>query len=523
MTDNKRIALNMAATYGRSLYALVVGLFATRWVLKGLGDTDYGLMGLIGGLAMFITFLNNLFAVSVGRFYALAVGSIKRAGYEREGLNECRRWFNTALVVHSVASCVLVAIGYPLGLWAVKCFLAIPDERVESCVLVWGYTCFSSFVNMFCVPFQAMYTAKQEIAELTVYGFITSTLNFLFYFYISEHPGFWLTKYAAWTCAVSVVPQLLIAIRAMQKYSECRFVPSYLLCSSRLKELARYTVARFWASISGVVGAQGQSILVNKYMGPVFNASMTIGNAVAGQAVSFSGALSAAFWPAIANKVGEGDPEKVRWLSFFTCRMGAICVLAFAIPLALELDNVLQLWLVNPPPFADVICAVVLVRAVFEKMTEGYELAIFSTGNGVMKYSWLAGWAGFSTAAVAWGCFVAGLGMWSVCVGLVCSKIITVLVRLSLGSSLVGLHISEWVRKSFVPLMKISLACLAVGIVPRFLIETSIWRVCLTTGICEVVFIYLVWSRVFEPRERDAIVLRIRAFKTRFTVGPKFK
>lgn len=47
MTANRRIALNIIATYGRSLYALVIGLFTARWALQALGQVDYGLIGLI--------------------------------------------------------------------------------------------------------------------------------------------------------------------------------------------------------------------------------------------------------------------------------------------------------------------------------------------------------------------------------------------------------------------------------------------------------------------------------------------
>lgn len=36
MTQNRRIALNIIATYGRSLYALVIGLFCGRWTLMAL-------------------------------------------------------------------------------------------------------------------------------------------------------------------------------------------------------------------------------------------------------------------------------------------------------------------------------------------------------------------------------------------------------------------------------------------------------------------------------------------------------
>lgn len=48
MTENRRIALNIAATNGRSLFALVCGLFTSRWVLMALGQSDYGLYGVSG-------------------------------------------------------------------------------------------------------------------------------------------------------------------------------------------------------------------------------------------------------------------------------------------------------------------------------------------------------------------------------------------------------------------------------------------------------------------------------------------
>ena len=52
MSPNRRIFLNIIATYGRSLYALVCGLFISRWVLAELGKTDFGLYGVVGGMMM---------------------------------------------------------------------------------------------------------------------------------------------------------------------------------------------------------------------------------------------------------------------------------------------------------------------------------------------------------------------------------------------------------------------------------------------------------------------------------------
>ena len=69
MSPNRRIFLNIVATYGRSLDALVCGLFISRWV-AALGKTDLGLYGVVGGMTVFISFLNMFLSTATGRFYA---------------------------------------------------------------------------------------------------------------------------------------------------------------------------------------------------------------------------------------------------------------------------------------------------------------------------------------------------------------------------------------------------------------------------------------------------------------------
>ena len=50
MSPNRRILLNIVATYGRSLYALVIGLFCGRWTLMALGEVDYGIIRIVSAL-----------------------------------------------------------------------------------------------------------------------------------------------------------------------------------------------------------------------------------------------------------------------------------------------------------------------------------------------------------------------------------------------------------------------------------------------------------------------------------------
>lgn len=50
--SNWRIFLKIVATYWRSLFVLVCGLFISRWALVALGKTDLGLYGVVGGMAV---------------------------------------------------------------------------------------------------------------------------------------------------------------------------------------------------------------------------------------------------------------------------------------------------------------------------------------------------------------------------------------------------------------------------------------------------------------------------------------
>ena len=272
MTRNRRIVLNIIATYGRSLYSLAVGLITARWALQALGVVDYGLMGVVGGLTGFIAFFNGILAAAVGRFYAISVGKASVENCKSEGLDECHKWFSTAVFLHTLMPTILMAIGYPIGIWAVRNFLSIPVDRVSDCVWVFRFVCVSCYISMVAVPVNAMYTAKQYIAELTVYSVVTTTLNAFFLYYMISHPGVWMVKYAFWSLLLSILPSLIIFLRGFYLFEECKLKFQYLISWSRIKQLAYFVGMWTCGGTAWLLRIQGINILINKYFGVKVNA-----------------------------------------------------------------------------------------------------------------------------------------------------------------------------------------------------------------------------------------------------------
>ena len=46
--------MNIIATYGRSLYAIVCGLFISRWALAAVGKSEVGLNGVVGEMTVIV-------------------------------------------------------------------------------------------------------------------------------------------------------------------------------------------------------------------------------------------------------------------------------------------------------------------------------------------------------------------------------------------------------------------------------------------------------------------------------------
>ena len=473
-----------------------------------LGDVDFGLFGLVGGLSLFVSMLNEVMASAVSRYYAVAVGEAN-AATDGNGVEICRKWFNSALLIHTVLPIALVCIGYPFGLLMVRNFLAIPTGSMGACVWVWRFTCVSCLVAMLNVPFRAMYTAKQEIAELTIYQVAQTVANVCFLYYMVTHPGRWLARYAAWACAVAAIPQFLIAVRAVMSYPECKLVPAYLVCRSRFMELIRFASFRFWGAISGLAEGQGESVVVNKYFGPVANAAKGISLTVISHMSTLANSLNNAFAPAIMNYAGAGQWDKVRVFSFRVCKIGAVMMLVFVVPASAEIGTLLELWLGSPPQWTAELCLCAMVGAVLEQMTEGYSQAIFANGR-IGGYQFWIGNSCFAAFGASWLFAALGFGVVSIGIAYIILKVLVIIIRLYYGRKILGYAASEFIQKILFPMVCLSIVGCIVARVPRIWLAASFVRIIFATLLAELAIVPVALSIVLTADERQYLWSRLK-------------
>ena len=505
MTQNKRIALNTIATYGRSMFGVLCGIFSARWVLDALGQVDFGLYAVVGGMVIFLSFFNIQFAGAVSRYYAYSIGQAKASGRHDIGLEKCRAWFTTAVLIHTIIPVALLSIGWPLGIYALcNGWISVPAERLNECLWVWRIVCLSSFFGMVSVPFQAMYTAKQYIAELTIYSFIQTVVRTGFIYYMVVNPRDWLVPYAVAMGIVVIVPQVVICIRACFVFKECRIIPKVFREFDRVKQVANYAI---WTAIGGIgyiASHQCMSILMNNFFGARVAGAFGVSQTVSGEAASLTGALQGAFQPAITTAYGAGDLDTMRAMAYRVCKAGTILTLMFAIPMALEIHELLILWLKNPPPYSAPLCICALGFIVVEKFTSGHLIAVNASGR-IAKFQIVRGVLRTLVIPLAIIPSYLGLGPIAAMAALPASALLVNIGDVYLARSRVNMKISLWAKEVVFPIVALIIVELSVGAIPRLFMDDSFLRIFATTALVLCTMLPLAWGIALSAGERMAM------------------
>ena len=517
MTENNRIVLNTIATYARSVIGVLCGIFTTRWVLQSLGQIDFGLYSVIGGMVIFLSFLNIQFAGAISRYYAYSIGQARLSQSYSLALHECQAWFTTAVLIHTVIPILLLFIGGAIGSYALAAgWVHVPAEKVGICIKVWWVVSISTFVGMLSVPFQAMYTAKQYIAELTVYSLFQTLERMAFVYYMVCTPGEWLFPYAVGCAAIAVFPQALICIRACIIFKECRIIFSAMKEFNRVKQVACYAA---WTAVGGVgyvACHQCMGILLNNAFGAKVAGGFGVAQSVSGEAAALTGALQGAFQPAITTAYGAADIAKMKRMAFQICKIGTMLTFIFAAPLALEIKEILSFWLRTPPPYAEQMCICALSFIVLEKLSSGHLAAVNATGK-IALFQIVRGILRTLVIPLAVIFIYYGFTPSYVCLALPLSVVFVVIGDVYLAHRMVGMDAVFWLKTIAFPFILLTIIVFVFGLLPRIFISASLFRVVITTIVTIIGSILVYWPLLLNREERELVNMVVKRWLNKFT------
>lgn len=508
MTPSQRIILNTIATYTRSVIGAGLALFSSRWVYNALGQTDFGLFSLVGAIIVFITFFNTVLSGSAARHYAFAIG-------QGDSL-EVGRWFSAALNIHLILAVILILIGWPVGEYVIAHVLTIPAERVSACLWVFRISLISAFVSMLSIPFIAMFTAKQHIAELAVWNMLFSIMVFALAWFLADASGDKLLFYAVGMVSILVCIQLVQVFRAMCIFHECRTGLGRGFDKNRFKEILSFAGWNLIGSFGTILRNQGTAILLNIQFDPRVNAAYGIANQVSAQTDQLAAAMIGAFSPEITTSEGRGDRVRMLSLSQRASKFGTILFLLFTIPLMVEMEYVLTIWLGEPPLHTAMFCRLILATFIIDRLSVGNLMAVQAHGK-IAAYQATVGTCMFLTLPLGWIILKLGAPPTGVGAAFVITMIGVSAGRVLWVRQLFGVPISQWFRAVVLPCLLVACVSIFSALVFQWLMPASLLRFASAAGFSILISLLTTWFLALDKDERNFFGQNLRRLGSRLT------
>lgn len=378
--DNKRIAKNTSFLFFRMLLSMFIGLFSVRIILQALGEVDYGIYNVVGGIVTMLVFINNALSSATQRFLSFELG--------RHNYDKLKSIFATSMCLYGILCVVIVIFAETIGLWFVNTHLNIPGSRMFAANCVYQLSIISFLLSILQAPYNATIIANEEMGIYAYVSIGESCLKFGMVFILLYVGNEKLILYAIMMTLITCLVFIFYKIYCNKNFKESKF--KYQLNKTIAHELFSFAGWSTWGALSNIFRGQGVNIVLNIFCGVVVNTARGIAfqldNAVNSLAQNFYVAVK----PQIIKSFSTNNYEEVRNLVHMSTRLGYYLMLMPSIVFLLEIDEILFLWLGHVPQYTSIFTKLVLINNVVLAIATPMMIVVHASGR-IGRYQFFSG------------------------------------------------------------------------------------------------------------------------------------
>lgn len=369
--QNKTIAKNTIYLYLRLMVSMAISLYTSRAFLEALGVEDYGIYNIVAGVVSMLSLFTGALTSAAQRFITYELG----AG-NQEKLHRTFSTFSTLLIIFSV---IIIVLSLIIGDWLVKATLYIPEGRISEAVKVFYLSCIAFCVNVVSTPYIACVTAHEKMNFYALVSIGDSVLKLLIVFLLYITPFDHLGTYAFLIVAAALINYGFYGIYCKKKFTETEF--QIILDIPILKGIYSFSMWVIFGCAAMVAKEQGVNMLINRFFGVTMNAARGVSMQVFSILNQFANSIATAVNPQITKSYASGDLQRSISLTFILTKAQGIMLLLITVPLFLEIDYVLALWLKEVPYYASVFAKWVIIICVTSTLRQTYGALYLATGK----------------------------------------------------------------------------------------------------------------------------------------------
>lgn len=458
--NNKRIAKNTLMLYIRMLFTMFITLLTSRVVLQTLGVEDYGIYSVVGGVITMFAFINGGMVSSTQRYlnFEIATGNAEKL----------RSVFNTSLQIHALIALGIIILGETVGLWFLLEKLVIPNDRMTAAMWVYQCSIIACAVNILSVPYNADIIAHEKMSAFAYISILDVALKLIIVYLLVVSPIDKLTTYAI----LILLVQLLIRY-VYTRYCNKHFRESFIewkINKQLFKEMLSFAGWSFWGNLAGILYTQGLNLMLNIFFGPIVNAARGIAVQVQSAVQQFVGGFQTALNPQITKYYACGDLTQMHSLMFRSARFSFLLLFFLSLPVLLETNFLLTLWLKTVPENAVIFTQIMVCISLIYTTANPCVVANQATGK-VKVYQMVVGGILLTILPISYIVLKLGAPAYSVFLVHFFVESVAQFSRMYMLRKLINLPMWQYMKNIYIPIVTTMAVAIILPIIVRMQVE----------------------------------------------------
>lgn len=491
IVDNKRIAKNTIFLYMRTLFVMVISLYTSRVVLATLGVEDYGVYQVVGGLVSMFSVISSSLSSAISRYITFEIGT---GNTER-----LKKIFATSIFIQICIAIIVVIATEIIGLWFLHTKMQIPEGRMIAAEWVFHCSLLTFCINLLSIPYNACIIAHEHMKAFAYVSIVEVSLKLGVIFLISYSPIDRLILYAILLTVLAAVIRLIYMKYCHKHFEESR--TKLFFDKEIFNEMFGFSGWSFFNNTTFILNNQGVNMLMNVYSGVVVNAARGIALQVESAVMSFVSNFTTAINPQITKSYAAGDLSSMHKLVCRGSKFSFFMMLIFALPIILEAEQIMKIWLVDVPEYTVILVKLSLIMGLCDSLGSAGYTACMATGK-IKYYSIIITSIGILQFPLAWISLALGYAPYSVYYTYIFVKVSVLIVRMFLMKRMVGLSVHMYIKEVVVPVILVSLVSLVLPTIINEAFNPSIMRFLLSilVSISSVAFSVLFLGMTMSER-----------------------
>ena len=496
VTSNKLIAKNTLFLYFRMGLTMLVSLYTSRIILEVLGIEDFGIYNVVGGIVVMFGFLNSSLSTAIQRFFSFELG--------REDLIQLKKVFSLSISIQCIICLIIFILAETAGLWFLNNKLSIPQDRLNAANWCYQLSIFTFIINVISLPYNALIIAHEKMTIYAYLSIIEVILKLLIVYFLLVFSIDKLILYSIFIFFVTSLIKSFYMIYCRIKFEESKF--SFFWDKFMFKEMFSFSGWMLFGTFSNMLCVQGINMLLNIFFGPIINAARGIAYQVQAAIASFSTNIMTAVQPPLIKAYAQQNYSYMYKLVYFSSKGTFLLLFIMSIPIFIDTNYVLSLWLKNVPDYVSIFTQLVLIDILITSLY--VPIASISQASAKMKSYQLSISIQFILVFIgAYLLFKYNFNATSAFIWIIIMSLLGLIIRIVIMKKTVSFPIKPYINKVLLPICYLSIIYILIHylFLETVNIEAPIFNFIIRIILAWSIIIISAWFVFLNKEERNII------------------